>query len=61
MADTKRSFLAANGLLLTEGQIGILALAGAVRRAGPEGLEATAAFAEKRLPTRYVPPGKQAL
>jgi methylglutaconyl-CoA hydratase len=56
MADTKRSFLTANSLLLTEGQIGALALEGAVRRAGKEGLEGTAAFVEKRLPAWYLPP-----
>ena len=56
MADTKRSFLLANNLLLNEGQVGTLSLEGAVRRAGAEGLEGTAAFAEKRLPSWYIPP-----
>ena len=56
IADTKQSFLSANGLLLTEGQVSTLALEGAVRRAGAEGREGTGAFAEQRLPGGYIPP-----
>ena len=53
MATTKRSFLGANGLLLDERQIALLAHEGWTRRASAEGLEGTSAFREKRRPAWF--------
>ncbi len=56
MAMTKRSFLGANGLLLDERQIAMLAHEGWTQRASAEGHEGTTAFREKRKPSWYRPP-----
>jgi methylglutaconyl-CoA hydratase len=56
MAITKRSFLGANGLLLDERQVTMLAHEGWMARASAEGHEGTAAFREKRVPEWYKPP-----
>jgi methylglutaconyl-CoA hydratase len=56
IALTKRSFLGANGLLLDERQMTLLAHEGWVQRASAEGHEGTLAFREKRKPSWYVPP-----
>ena len=53
VAMTKRSFLGANGLLLDERQMTLLAHEGWTQRASTEGLEGTTAFREKRRPTWY--------
>jgi methylglutaconyl-CoA hydratase len=53
IAMTKRSFLAANGLLLDERAMATLAQEGADQRASAEGREGTAAFREKRRPSWY--------
>lgn len=53
MAVTKRSFLGANGLLLDERQVTMLAHEGWMARASAEGHEGTAAFRDKRLPNWY--------
>jgi methylglutaconyl-CoA hydratase len=53
---TKRSFLGANGLLLTDREASMLAHESWVQRSSPEGREGTAAFREKRKPAWYVPP-----
>jgi methylglutaconyl-CoA hydratase len=50
---TKRSFLGANNLLLTEREMALLAHEGWMQRASAEGREGTAAFAEKRRPGWY--------
>ena len=55
MAITKRSFLGANGLLLDERQVTMLAHEGWMARASAEGHEGTAAFREKRVPAWYIP------
>jgi methylglutaconyl-CoA hydratase len=57
---TKRSFLGANDLLLSERQIAMLAHEGWTQRASREGLEGTAAFREKRKPSWYHPNVKSA-
>jgi methylglutaconyl-CoA hydratase len=56
IAMTKSSFLGANGLLLDERQVSMLAHEGWTQRASPEGLEGTTAFREKRAPAWYRPP-----
>jgi hypothetical protein len=53
---TKRSFLGANGLLLDERQMGLLAHESWTQRHAPEGHEGTTAFREKRKPSWYRPP-----
>jgi methylglutaconyl-CoA hydratase len=50
---TKRSFLGANGLLLDERQMTLLAHEGWTQRASAEGHEGTLAFREKRPPAWY--------
>jgi methylglutaconyl-CoA hydratase len=55
MAVTKRSFLGANGLLLDERQVTMLAHEGWMARASAEGHEGTSAFREKRAPGWYKP------
>jgi len=57
IAMTKRSFLGANGLLLDDRQMTLLAHEGWTQRASPEGHEGTAAFREKRYPSWYRPLG----
>jgi methylglutaconyl-CoA hydratase len=52
-AMTKHSFLGANGLLLDERQMTLLAHEGWTQRASAEGLEGTSAFREKRRPAWY--------
>jgi methylglutaconyl-CoA hydratase len=56
IAVTKRSFLGANGLLLNERQMSLLAHESWIQRQGPEGHEGTTAFREKRRPSWYRPP-----
>jgi methylglutaconyl-CoA hydratase len=53
IAMTKRSFLGANGLLLDERQMTLLAHEGWTQRASAEGHEGTTAFREKRRPAWY--------
>lgn len=53
IAMTKSSFLGANGLLLDDRQVSMLAHEGWTQRASPEGLEGTTAFREKRKPRWY--------
>ncbi len=53
IAMTKRSFLGANGLLLSERQMDLLAHESWVQRHSPEGREGTTAFKEKRKPSWY--------
>jgi len=53
VAMTKRSFLGANGLLLDERQMTLLAHEGWTQRASAEGHEGTSAFREKRRPAWY--------
>ncbi len=53
IAMTKRSFLGANGLLLDERQMTLLAHEGWTQRASAEGHEGTLAFREKRPPAWY--------
>jgi methylglutaconyl-CoA hydratase len=53
IAMTKRSFLGANGLLLDERQMTLLAHEGWTQRASAEGYEGTSAFQEKRHPAWY--------
>ena len=53
IAATKASFLGANGLTLDERQMALLAHESWMQRAGAEGHEGTAAFAEKRKPVWY--------
>jgi methylglutaconyl-CoA hydratase len=55
IAMTKSSFLGANGLLLDERQVSMLAHEGWTQRASAEGLEGTTAFREKRQPSWYRP------
>jgi methylglutaconyl-CoA hydratase len=55
IAMTKRSFLGANGLLLDERQMTLLAHEGWTQRASAEGHEGTSAFREKRRPAWYRP------
>lgn len=55
MAVTKRSFLGANGLLLDERQVTMLAHEGWMARASAEGHEGTSAFRQKRAPGWYKP------
>jgi methylglutaconyl-CoA hydratase len=50
---TKSSFLGANGLLLDERQVTLLAHEGWTQRASAEGHEGTSAFREKRRPAWY--------
>jgi len=56
IAMTKRSFLGANGLLLDEREMTMLAHESWTQRASPEGHEGTTAFREKRRPSWYRPP-----
>lgn len=56
IAVTKRSFLGANGLLLNERQMSLLAHESWTQRHGPEGHEGTTAFRKKRRPSWYRPP-----
>ena len=56
IAVTKRSFLGANGLLLDERQMSLLAHESWTQRHAPEGHEGTTAFREKRRPSWYRPP-----
>jgi methylglutaconyl-CoA hydratase len=51
IATTKRSFLGANGLLLDERQVSMLAHEGWTQRHSAEGREGTTAFREKRKPS----------
>ncbi len=53
IAMTKRSFLGANGLLLDERQMSLLAHESWTQRHSPEGHEGTDAFREKRRPAWY--------
>lgn len=53
IAMTKSSFLGANGLLLDERQVSMLAHEGWTQRHSPEGQEGTTAFREKRTPEWY--------
>ena len=53
IAMTKRSFLGANGLLLDERQVSMLAHEGWTQRHSPEGREGTQAFRDKRKPSWY--------
>ena len=53
IAMTKRSFLGANGLLLDERQMSLLAHESATQRHDPEAREGTTAFREKRKPGWY--------
>jgi methylglutaconyl-CoA hydratase len=53
IAMTKSSFLGANGLLLDERQVSMLAHEGWTQRHSAEGHEGTAAFREKRRPAWY--------
>jgi methylglutaconyl-CoA hydratase len=53
IALTKRSFLGANGLLLDERQMSMLAHESWTQRYSTEGHEGTAAFREKRKPSWY--------
>ena len=53
---TKRSFLGANGWLLTERESATLAHESWTQRHSPEGQEGTAAFREKRKPAWYKGP-----
>jgi methylglutaconyl-CoA hydratase len=53
IAMTKRSFLGANGLLLDERQMTLLAHEGWTQRASAEGHEGTSAFRAKRPPSWY--------
>jgi methylglutaconyl-CoA hydratase len=55
IAMTKSSFLGANGLLLDERQVSMLAHEGWTQRHSPEGHEGTTAFREKRKPSWYKP------
>ncbi len=50
---TKRSFLGANGLILEERAMSMLAHQSAAQRGSPEGREGTSAFREKRKPAWY--------
>jgi methylglutaconyl-CoA hydratase len=59
MAVTKHSFLAANGLTLDARQMATLAHESWMQRHSAEGHEGTAAFAEKRKPSWYVPPAEE--
>jgi len=54
---TKRSFLGANGLLLDERAMTLLAHESWTQRATEEAREGTAAFRDKRRPGWYHPPG----
>lgn len=56
IAMTKRSFLGANGLLLDERQMAMLAHESWTQRYSSEGHEGTTAFREKRKPSWYRPP-----
>jgi methylglutaconyl-CoA hydratase len=60
IAMTKSSFLGANGLLLDERQISMLAHEGWTQRYSAEGHEGTSAFREKRRPSWYQPPAGDA-
>jgi methylglutaconyl-CoA hydratase len=53
IAMTKSSFLGANGLLLDEREVALLAHEGWMQRHSPEGREGTAAFKAKRPPAWY--------
>jgi methylglutaconyl-CoA hydratase len=53
IATTKRSFLGANGLLLDDRRMALLAHEGWTQRASVEGHEGTSAFREKRHPAWY--------
>jgi methylglutaconyl-CoA hydratase len=53
IAMTKSSFLGANGLLLDERQVSMLAHEGWTQRASAEGREGTQAFRDKRKPSWY--------
>ena len=56
IAMTKRSFLGANGLLLDEREMAMLAHESWTQRASAEGREGTTAFREKRRPGWYPAP-----
>lgn len=55
IAMTKASFLGANGLLLDDRQVSLLAHEGWTQRHSPEGREGTGAFKDKRRPAWYKP------
>ena len=55
IATTKSSFLGANGLLLSERDLSLLAHEGWMARASAEGHEGTSAFRQKRTPAWYKP------
>jgi len=55
IAATKASFLGANGLLLDDRQVSLLAHEGWTQRHSAEGREGTSAFREKRTPAWYKP------
>lgn len=55
ISGTKASFLGANGLLLDDRQVSMLAHEGWTQRYSPEGREGTTAFREKRTPAWYKP------
>jgi methylglutaconyl-CoA hydratase len=57
IAMTKSSFLGANGLLLDERRMTMLAHESWTQRATAEAREGTAAFREKRRPSWYTPRG----
>jgi enoyl-CoA hydratase/carnithine racemase len=58
IAMTKRSFLGANGLLLDERSMDLLAHESAAQRRTEEAREGTTAFQEKREPAWYRQAGK---
>jgi methylglutaconyl-CoA hydratase len=55
IARTKLSLLGANGILLNERELQLLAHEGWMQRQSPEGQEGTTAFREKRKPSWYRP------
>jgi methylglutaconyl-CoA hydratase len=56
IAQTKQSFLGANGLVLDERELALLAHEGWMQRQSAEGREGTSAFREKRRPAWYALP-----
>jgi methylglutaconyl-CoA hydratase len=58
IARTKLSVLGANGLLLGEREVELLAHEGWMQRQSAEGREGTTAFREKRKPAWYSAPGQ---
>jgi methylglutaconyl-CoA hydratase len=56
IATTKSSVLGANGMLLDERELALLAHEGWMQRQSTEGREGTTAYREKRKPGWYKPP-----